>query len=118
MKMRGRNGKWLGAGDRGAVREVRVIVVFKFGPGIGEYRDHVSTRGKNGNRSRRGSVNREKQAIGRELAADFFFLDVKEACNVLNHLFVGKSHFRAGWTVGRGRCDDVGGVASTVSGRG
>ena len=38
MKMRGRNGKWLGAGNWRAVREVRLDIVFKFRSGIGQGR--------------------------------------------------------------------------------
>ena len=93
MKMRGRNGKWLGAGDWGTVREAGVVVVFKFGSGVGECRDHVSIWGQNSNRSWRGSVDGKERAIGGELAADFFFLNIEEASNVFDHLFVGKGHF-------------------------
>ena len=93
MKVRGRNGKWFGTGNRGAVGEVRIVVVFKFGPRVGECGDHVSIWGKDGNRSGRGSVNGKKGAIGGELAADFFFLDVEETSDVFNHLLVGKRHF-------------------------
>ena len=118
MKMRGRTGKWLGAGDWGTVRKAGVVVVFKFGPGVRECGDYVNIRGKNGNRSWRGSVDGKEGAIGGELAANFFFLNVEEASNVFDHLLVGKGHFRAGWAVRRRRCDDVGGVASTVNGRG
>ena len=117
MKVRGRNGKWLGTGDRGTIGETGVIVVFKFGPGVGECGDHVSIWGENGNRCRRRSVNGEEGAIGGELVANFFFFNVEETSDVFDHLLMGESHFRAGWAVRGRRCDDVGGVASTVNGR-
>jgi len=34
--MRGRNGKWLGAGNGKAVGEIGLDVMFKFCPGIGQ----------------------------------------------------------------------------------
>ena len=72
-------------------------------------------RGKNGGRNRRGSVNWEEGADCGELVADFFFLNVKETSDVLNHLFMGKGQFitsRAAW---QGRSDGVRGAASTVN---
>ena len=118
MKMRGRNRKWLRTGSWGTVREVGVIVVFEFSPRVGERRDYRSVRGENGNGSRRGSVNGEEQVVGRELAANFFFLNIEEAGDVFNHLFMGKSHFQTGWTIRRRGYDNVGGVASAIDGRG
>jgi len=38
MEVRGRNGKWLRAGDQGAVREVWLIVLFEFHARVGECR--------------------------------------------------------------------------------
>jgi len=49
---------------------------------------------------------------------NFFFLDIEEASDVFNHLLVGESQFVAGWTVQRRGSDKIGGVASTVNGRG
>ena len=118
MKMRGRNRKWFGTGSWGTVREVGVVVVFEFSPRVGERRDHHSVRGENSNRSRRGSVNGEERAVGRKLVANFFFLNIEELGDMFNHLFMGKGHLQAGWTVRRRRCDNVGGVAGTVDGRG
>ena len=79
---------------------------------------HKCVGSKNGGRSRRGSVNGNEGADCRELAVDFLFLNIEEASDVLNHLFVGKSHFVAGRTIWRRRSDKVGGVASTIDGRG
>jgi len=62
-------------------------------------------------------VNGKKGVDGRELAADFFFLDVEEASDVLNHLLVGESQFIASGAVRRRGGNDVRGAASTV-GRG
>ena len=50
--------------------------------------DHIG--GENRGRSGRGSVNGEEGAYSRELAANFFFLNVEEASNMLDHLFVGQ----------------------------
>ena len=58
------------------------------------------------------------RAVGRKLAANFFFLNVEETSNMLNHLFVGKSHLWVGQAFRRRRCDNVGSVAGTVNGRG
>ena len=117
MKMRGRNGKWFRAGDRGTVRKIGIIVALKFGSGIGERRDHVSIWSEDGNRSRRGPVNGKEGAVGRELAANFFFFYVEKTSDVFDHLFMRESHFRACRAVRRGGGDNVRGVASAV-GRG
>ena len=92
MKMRGRNGKWLRTGNGRAVWEVRVLVVFEFGPRVGECRDHISVRGKDSNRSRRGSVNGKEGAIGGELMANFFFFNVEKASDMFDHLLVRECH--------------------------
>ena len=55
-----------------------------------EVSHHKCVGGENRSRNRRGSVDREKGADCGELAADFFFLDIEEASNVFNHLFVGE----------------------------
>jgi len=92
MEMRGRNGKWLRTGDRRAVGKVGFIVVFKFRTRIEEYGGgHVSVGCQYSSRSGRGPVNRKEGANGGELATDFFFLDVEETSNVLDHLFIGES---------------------------
>ena len=93
MKGWGRNGKWFGTGNWWTVRAVRVVVLFKFGSRVGEYGNHVSVWGEDGSRSWWGSVNGEERAIGRELAANFFFFYVKKTSDVFNHLLVGESHF-------------------------
>ena len=92
-----------------------VIVIIKHRAEVGH---HECIRGKNRGRNRRGSVDGKEGANSRELAADFFFLDVEKASNVLDHLFVGESHLIAGGAVWRRRGNDVGGVACTVHGRG
>jgi len=79
---------------------------------------HERVGGKNGSRNGRGPVNGEERADGRELTADFFFLDVEEAGNVFDHLLVGKGQVAVSRTVWRGRGDNIGGVAGTVGGRG
>ena len=106
MEMRGRNRKWLGTGDWRAVREVGFVVLFKFRARIEEC----------GSGSGRRSVNRKEGADCGELTADFFFLNIEEASDVLNHLFVGESHLIAGGTVWRRGGDDVGGVVDAVGG--
>ena len=52
--------------------------------------------------------------IGGELAADFFFLNVEKASDVLNHLLMGPSHLRVSGAIRTRRCYDVGSVASIV----
>jgi len=80
---------------------------------------HERVRSENGGRHGRGSIDRKEGADSGELVADFFFLDIKEASDVLNHLFVGERQFIAGRTVWRRGGYDVGSVASAVSrGRG
>jgi len=137
MEMRGRNGKWFGAGNRGTVWVVGVDIVFQFSPrvsqvgrgvdafvvinvieGCTQVSHHKCVGGENRGRSRRRSVNGEKGADCGEVTADFFFLDIEEASNVLNHLFVRESQLVAGRAVQRGRGNEVGGVASTVDRRG
>jgi len=78
---------------------------------------HECVQGENRSRNGRGSVNGKEGADSRELAADFFFLDVEEASNVLDHLFVGKGQVAAGRTVWRGRGNEVRGAASVVNRR-
>ena len=53
-----------------------------------------------------------------ELVTDFFFLDIEETSNVLDHLLMGESHFVASGAVWRRGSDNVGGVASTIGRRG
>ena len=50
---------------------------------------HECIGSEHGGRSGRGPVNRKERACGRELTADFFFLNVKETSDVLDHLLVG-----------------------------
>ena len=118
MEVRGRNGKWLGAGNRRTVGNIGLIVLLKLHARIEECGGgHVCIGYKYSNRSRRGPVNGKEGADGRELAADFFFLNVEEAGDVFDHLFMGQDRFIAGRAVRRRGGDDVGGVASTVGGR-
>ena len=117
MEMRGRNGKWLRAGSQGTVGEARVIVMFKFSPRVEKCGDHCGIGSKDMSRSGRRSIDGKEGVIGGKLAANFFFLDVEEMSNMLDHLLVGESHLRAGRPIGRRRGDNVGCVASTV-GRG
>jgi len=79
---------------------------------------HECVRSENGSRSGRGSIDGEKRTDCRELAADFFFLNVEKASDMLDHLFMGECQFITGRTVRRGRGDDVGGVASIANRRG
>jgi len=81
-------------------------------------RRHHCIRSEHRGGSRRGSINWEKGANRWELVADFLFLNVEEASNMLDHLLMGESQFVTGRTVRRGRSDKIGGVASTVDGRG
>ena len=112
MEMGGRNGKWLGTG-RWTVGVGRVNDVYEFVTRVGGkcVRDGDVT-------VRRGDVDRKQGVIERELAANFFFLNVEEASDVFNHLFVGKGHLRVGWAVRRRRGNDVGCVTSVVNGGG
>ena len=50
---------------------------------------HGCVRSKYSSGSRRGSVNGKERADSRELAVDFFFLNVEKASDVFNHLLVG-----------------------------
>jgi len=77
---------------------------------------HKCIGGENRSRSRRGSVNGKEGADCGELAADFFFFNVEKASNVLNHLFVGKSHLIAGRTIWRRGGNDVRGVTDAIGG--
>jgi len=79
---------------------------------------HKCVQGENRGRNGRGSVNREERADCGELAADFFFLDIEETSNVLDHLLMREGQFITGRTVRRGRSNHIGGVASTIDGRG
>ena len=136
MKVRGRNGKWLGTRDWGTVGISQVDVVPQFGAGVSqvgrgvdtfividivercaEVSHHERVRGKNRSRSGRGSVNGKEGVNSGELAVDFFFLDVEEVSDVLNHLLVRKSHLAVCRAVRRGRSNEVRGVASTINGR-
>ena len=135
MKVRGRNGKWLGTGNRGVVWVIGVNMVCQFGPGIAlvgggmdvfvilniierraQVGHHECIRSEDRSRSGRGLVNRKEGTNGGELAVDFFFLNVEETSDVLNHLLMGECQFVAGRTVRRRRGDKVRGVASAVSG--
>jgi len=107
MEVRGRNGKWLGTGCRGAVQVVGVDIISQFSPGIAQVQGGVNAfvvidvidccahykgvRGKNSSGSGRRPVNGEERANSGELAADFFFLNVEEARDVLNYLLIGES---------------------------
>jgi len=51
---------------------------------------HECVGGKNGSRNGRGPVNGKEGANGRELAADFLFLDIEESSDMLDHLFMGQ----------------------------
>ena len=52
---------------------------------------HKCVGGENGGRSGRRSINGKERADSRELAMDFFFLNVEEVGDVLDHLFMGES---------------------------
>jgi len=78
---------------------------------------HECVGGENRGRNGRGSVNWKEGVDCRELLADFFFLDVEEVSDVLNHLLVRKSHLAVCRAVRRGRSNKVRGVASTINGR-
>ena len=134
--MRGRNRKWFGTWDGRTVGIDWVDVSFKFCSGVRQCRRQndafvvvdiiecctgVSYRecigGENRGGSRRGSVNRKEGANCGKLVADFFFLNVEEMSDVVDHLLMRESHFVAGGTIRRGRGDNIRGVASAV-GRG
>ena len=133
MKVRGRNGKWLGTGDQRAVREVGLVILFKLHARVGECggkgnavividvdelgAQHERIGSEDRGRNRRGSVNRKKGADSGKLVADFFFLNIEELSDVLNHLLMGESQLITGRTVQGRRGDDVGGVASAVGRR-
>jgi len=137
MEVRGRNGKWLGTQNGRTVGVSWVDIVCKFCPRIrswwrgmdafviinivercAEIGHHKHVGGEDRGRSGRGSINGKEQADGRKLAADFCFLDIEEASDVLDHLLVGERQFIAGRTVRRRGGYDVGSVASTVGRRG
>jgi len=77
---------------------------------------HKCLWGKNRGRSGRGSVNRKEGVNHEELAADFFFLNVEETSDVLNHLLMGESQLIASGTIWRRRGNKVRGVASAIHG--
>ena len=137
MEVRGRNGKWLGAGNGRTVRVGWVNMVCKFCPRIcggrrgmdafiiidiikhyAEVGHHECVGGENRGRNRRGLVNGKEGVDCGELAANFFFLDVKELSDVYDHLLMGESQFAVGGTVWRRRGNEVGGAASAVGRRG
>ena len=110
MEMRGRNRKWLRAGNGGTIQIVGVNVAFQFstrvsqvGRGVDAFiiidvvehcaqvGHHECVWSENRGRNRRGSVDGEKGADCRELMVDFFFLDVEETSDVVDHLLVGES---------------------------
>ena len=119
MEVRGRNRKWFGARNGGTVRIIGFDVLLKLCSRIGKYSGgrHVRVGGKYGSGSGRGSVDGKERADSRELVANFFFLDVEEASNVLDHLLMEKSQLITGRAVRRRESDDVGGAANTI-GRG
>jgi len=137
MEVRGRNGKWFGTGNGRTVRVGWVDIVCKFCPRIcGGWRGmdafvivdviehraqvghHEHVRSEDGSGNRGAPVDGKEGADSGELMSHFFFLNVEETSNVLNHLFMGEGHLVAGGAVWRRRGDDVGGVASTVGRRG
>jgi len=119
MEVRGRNGEWLRAGNGRIVRVGWVDMVREFCPRIcGRRRGmdafviidivkrhtkvghHECVRGENRGGSRRGLVNGKEGVDCRELMANFFFLNVEEVGDVLNHLLMGECQFavsRAVW---------------------
>ena len=136
MKVRGRNGKWLGTGNRGAVQKTGVSIVSKLSPRIRqgggrndalvvvdivEYctgiSQHKCVGGKNRGRSGRGSIYGKERMDGGKLAADFLFLNVEETSNMLDHLLMGESQFFAGGTVWGRRGHNIGSTGDTI-GRG
>jgi len=137
MEMRGRNRKWLGTGNRRrAVGVGWVNIVHEFCPRVcSRWRGmnafviidiiehcvkvghHECVGGENRGGSRRGSVDRKERAGCGELAANFFFLNVEEASNMLDHLFVRESYLAIGGAVRRRRGDKIRGVASAAGRR-
>jgi len=91
-----------------------VIDIVKCCTGVSQ---HECVGGKHQGRNRRGSINGKEGADRGKLMANFFFLDIEETSNVLNHLFVGECQLVASRTVWRQGGDDVSGAANTV-GRG
>jgi len=79
---------------------------------------HKHVGGKNGGRNGRGSIDGKEGVDSRELVADFFFFDIEETSDMLDHLFMGESHLVAGGAVWRRRSNNVGGVAHAVHGGG
>ena len=51
------------------------------------------------------------------MAMNFFFLNIEESSDVLNHLLMGKGQVAAGRTVWRGRGNEIRGVASDIDRR-
>ena len=78
---------------------------------------HKCVRGKNRGGNRRGSINGKEGADSREMMADFSFLNVKKASNVLDHLFVRERQFVASGAIQRRGGYNVRGVASAIHGR-
>ena len=119
MEVRRGNWKWLGARNRRAVGDVKLVVLLKFCARVEKCGGrHVSVGSKYGCRGRRGPIDGEKRTVGGELMANFFFLNVEEASDMLNHLLMGVSHLRVSRAVRGRRGDDVGSAASTIDGRG
>jgi len=136
MKVRGRNGKWLRTGNGGTVRVNWVDMVCELYPRVcdrwrgmdafviinvvkrrAEVGHHKCVRGENRGRSGRGLVNGKEGANCGKLAANFFFLNIEEAGNVLNHLLVRECQFAACGAVWRRGGHHVWGVTSAVHGR-
>ena len=78
---------------------------------------HERIGGENGSRSGRRSINGKEGVDCGELSVDFFFLNVEEMSDMLNHLLMGESHLVAGRAVRRRGGDNIRGVTNTV-GRG
>ena len=79
---------------------------------------HEHVRGENRSGSGRGSVNGKEGVDCGELAANFFFLNVEEVGDVMDHLFVRESHFTISQAIRRRRGNNVRGVAGTADRRG
>ena len=109
MKVRGRNGKWLGTGNGRTVRVGWIDMVCKLCPRVcggqrgmdafviidvikrcAEVGHYKCVRGENRGWSRRGLVNGKEGVDCGKLAANFFFLNSEEAGDVFNHLLVGE----------------------------
>jgi len=97
---------------------MNVFIVINVVERCAQMSHHEHVGGENGGRNGRASIDGKEGMDSRELAADFFFLNVKEASDVLNHLFVGECQFVASGTIWRRRGNNVGGVASAVGRRG